>query len=113
MALKTTKFDPAAYLKTEEEMAAFLSEAFAIGDAAFVADAIGVIARAKGMSAVAKHTNLSRENLYRSLSKGGNPELDTVLKVVHAVGLRLTASTAGSKARRRRTAVGQRKRKAA
>lgn len=92
MALKTTKFDPAGYLKTDEEMAVFLSEAFAIGDAAFVADAIGVVARAKGMSAVAKEAHLSRENLYRTLSTDGNPELDTLLRVFGALGLKLVAT---------------------
>lgn len=102
MALKTTKFDPAAYLRSDREMAVFLSEAFATGDAGFVADAIGVVARAKGMSAVAKQAHLSRESLYRTLSTEGNPELDTLLRVFGALGLKLLAAPASAAKRSRR-----------
>jgi len=89
MALKTVPFDPVEFLKTPEDVAAYLEEAFASGDPAFVASALGDAARAQGMSKVAADTGLSRESLYRSLSKDGNPELATVMKVITALGVRL------------------------
>lgn len=92
MAIKIREFDPARYLRTDEERAGYLSEAFATGDKAFIADALGVVARAKGMSAVARETKLSREGLYKTLSAEGNPELDTLLKVFGALDLQLTAT---------------------
>jgi probable addiction module antidote protein len=79
-------------LHTDEERAGYLSEALATGDKAFIADALGVVARAKGMSAVARETKLSREGLYKTLSAEGNPELDTLLKVFGALDLQLTAT---------------------
>ncbi|MBM3637057.1 MAG: putative addiction module antidote protein [Alphaproteobacteria bacterium] len=82
-------FDPAAYLKTPAARAAYLSEAFETGDVAFIADALGVVARAEGMTRIARDTDLSREALYRALSSNGNPELSTVLKVTAALGLKL------------------------
>jgi len=97
MTLKTSKFDPALLLETDEDMAVFLSEALATGDAAFIADALGVVARARGMSGIARDTGLSRENLYRALSAEGNPELDTLLRVIQALGLRLTAAPASAR----------------
>ena len=80
--LAVTRFDPADYLKSNEAVAEYLTAALETGDAAFIADAIGVAARAPG---------LSRESLYRALSTGGNPEFATVLRVVQAFGLRLEA----------------------
>ncbi len=91
MPLKTKLLDAAEFLKTPEEVAAYLDEAFADGDPAFIAAALGDAARARGMGKVASETGLSRESLYRALSKGGNPELATVLKVMDALGLRLKA----------------------
>ncbi|HYG62107.1 MAG TPA: addiction module antidote protein [Thermoanaerobaculia bacterium] len=90
---KTSPWDPANHLKTEEDMAAYLEAALEDGDPALVAAALGDIARAKGMTQIAREAGLGRESLYKSLSPEGNPELATVLKVVKAIGLRLHAST--------------------
>ena len=89
----TTPYDVAEHLRTPEEMAAYLDACLeeADGDAAFIAKALGDIARAKGMSQVAQDTGLSRESLYKALSGDRNPAFDTVLKVVRALGLKLHA----------------------
>ena len=71
-----------------------MTEAFETNDPVFIADALGVIARARGMSQIARETGLSRESLYRALSVDGNPELGTLLQVLHALGLRPTAPPA-------------------
>jgi probable addiction module antidote protein len=95
-ATKTYPYDVAEQLRTPEEMAAYLDawlQDFP-EDAAGIARALGDIARAKGMSLVARETGLSRESLYKSLSESGNPSLATVLKVARAVGLKLHANTA-------------------
>lgn len=89
---KTKPFDPAEYLDDSESLAAYMSDALESEDPAFVADALGVIARARGMSEVAREAGVSRESLYRSLSTDGNPEFATVLRVVRALGLRLSAT---------------------
>jgi probable addiction module antidote protein len=88
---KTQAFDAADYLKSEEDMVAYLEAAFEADDAAVVAAALGDIARAKGMTQVAREAGLGRESLYKALSSDGNPELATVLKVVKALGLSLHA----------------------
>lgn len=85
-------FNPADYIKSEEDAAFFLSEAFATGDTALIADALGILGKLKGMTALARETGLSRESLYRSLSRTGNPELATLLKVATALGLKLSAA---------------------
>lgn len=89
----TTRYDVADHLRTPEEMAAYLEACFeeADGDAAFIARALGDIARAKGMSLVARETGLSRESLYKALSGDRTPGFDTVLKVMAALGLQLHA----------------------
>jgi len=89
----TTPFDVAEHLKTPEEMAAYLEATFeeADGDAAFIAKALGDIARAQGMSQVARDAGLSRESLYKALSGERVPGFDTILKVVGALGLKLHA----------------------
>jgi probable addiction module antidote protein len=92
MKTSTRPFDPAAYLDDDEALAVYMSEALETGDPAFITDAIGIIARARGMTQVAKDAGLSRESLYRALSSDGNPEFATILKVVDALGLKLTAS---------------------
>jgi probable addiction module antidote protein len=95
MARKTKDlpiFDAAEYLDSPADIAAYLSEAFATDDAAYIAQAIGTAARAKGMAAIAEAAGLSRENLYRSLSTEGNPEFETVLRVLRALGVQLTAT---------------------
>lgn len=92
----TTKYDVSEHLRTSEEMAAYLQACIeeANGDAAFIAKALGDIARAKGMSQVARDAGLSRESLYKALSGERNPGFDTILKVIEALGLRLHAGTA-------------------
>lgn len=90
---KTFPWDAAEHLKTEEDMAAYLEAALEDGDPALVTAALGDIARAKGMTQVAREAGLGRESLYKALSSEGNPELATVLKVVRALGLRLHATT--------------------
>ena len=87
--LKTIPWDSAAYLKTEKDVADYLEAVFADGDPAFVAHALGIIARSRGMTKIAKATGLGRESLYKALSPSGNPELATVLKVMRALGLKL------------------------
>ena len=89
---KTKPFDPAEYLDDGESIAAYMSEALETEDPAFVADALGVVARARGMSEVAREAGVSRESLYRSLSTDGNPEFATVLRVIRAMGLRLSVT---------------------
>lgn len=89
---KTKVFDPAEYLDSSESIAAYMSDALESEDPAFVADALGVVARARGMSKVARKAGVSRESLYRSLSTDGNPEFGTVLRVTRALGLRLFAA---------------------
>jgi probable addiction module antidote protein len=78
------------YRDTPEVIAAYLDEVFAKGDEARIAQALGVIARSKGMTRIAKETNLARQSLYRAFSATGNPELSTLLRVLKAVGLRLS-----------------------
>ncbi len=92
----TTPWDPAEHLKTGEEMAAYLEAALEEGDPALVAAALGDIARAKGMTHVARETGLGRESLYKALSAAGNPEFATILKVVAALGLKLHAAPASA-----------------
>src|SRR5512147_1327226 len=89
----TTRYDVAEHLRTPEEMAAYLEAciAEADGDASFVAKALGDIARAKGMTQVARDSGLSRESLYKALSGERAPSFDTILKVVRALGLKLRA----------------------
>lgn len=87
-----TPWDPADNLKTEEDMVAYLEAALEEGDPGLVAAALGDIARAKGMTQVARDAGLGRESLYKALSPTGNPEFGTILKVVSALGLQLHAS---------------------
>ena len=91
MKTKTRPYDAAEYLKTEEDMAAYLQAAIEEGDAALVVHALGNIACARGMSQIARKTGLRRESLYKALSPDGNPEFATVLKVVRALGIELHA----------------------
>ena len=97
MPLRTKPFDPANYLGNDAARAATKTEALATNDPAIIADALGVVARARGMSQVARDTGRSRESHYRALSAGGNPELSTLLQVVRALGLRLSATQAASR----------------
>ena len=88
---KTQPYDAAQYLETEDDMAAYLQAALEDGNPALVVHALGNIARARGMSQIARQTGLGRESLYKALSPEGNPEFATVLKVVQALGIELKA----------------------
>ena len=95
--LKLRKWDSAEHLQTEEDMVLYLQACMeeAGDDAAFIAAALGDIARAKGMSQLAKETGLGRESLYKALSGEGNPSFGTILKVMHALGLKLQPQAMG------------------
>ena len=99
MSEKFTRYDTAEYLKTDADMAAYLDASLeeAGDDPAFIANALGVIARAHGMTQLARDTGLARENLYKALSADGNPEFGTILKVIKALGLKLHADTGKTK----------------
>lgn len=86
---KTSPWDVTEHLETEEDMAAYLEAALEGNDPSLIAAALGDIAKAKGMSHIAKQTGLGRESLYKALSPEGNPEFSTILKVVNALGLQL------------------------
>jgi len=92
--VKTKLFDPAEYLDNDEAIASYMTDAMETGDPSFVADALGVVARARGMSEVARQASVSRESLYRALSADGNPELGTVMRVMQALGLQLSVTPA-------------------
>ncbi len=87
-------WDVAEHLKTDADMAAYLEAAIEDGDPAVISAAVGDIARAKGMSQIARETGLGRESLYKALSPGGNPEFATILKVVRALGLKFHVEAA-------------------
>lgn len=100
----TTQYDVAEHLRTEEEMAAYLEACLeeAKGDAALIAKALGDIARAKGMTQVARDAGLSRESLYKALSGDRSPGFDTILKVIGALGFKLHAEAVRKNKRTRR-----------
>lgn len=98
MVLKTTPFDASEYIEDDESALVFLEDAMETADARHIASCIGDVARAKGMSAIAKETGMSRESLYRALSGDGNPQLSTVLKVLEAMGLKLSIESKKSDA---------------
>jgi len=104
--LKTTRFDAADYLDTEERQVAYITAALETGDADFVRDALGLVARARGMREIAKIAGLNRESLYKTLGKTGNPEFSTVMRIVGALGLTLSArpAAAGKTSKRRQVA---------
>lgn len=93
MTEKFTVYDPAAALDSAEAVEVFLADAFETGDASHIASAIGIVARAKGMTLVAAETGLSREQLYRSFGSHGNPTLKTTLLILKSLGLELVAKT--------------------
>lgn len=90
MAEKLYDYDPADALDSDEAVEIFLKDAFATGDAGYIARALGVVARAKGMTKIARETGLAREQLYKSLSETGNPTLETTLAVLKAIGFEMT-----------------------
>lgn len=98
MALKTTKFDIQDHLKTPEDRAAYLAAAFEEGDEEFIKLALNDIARAIGMTEVAKAAGMTREGLYKSLGKGGDPKLSTLLGVAKALNVHLTVAPSGTAA---------------
>ncbi|EJF98504.1 hypothetical protein MEI_00512 [Bartonella vinsonii subsp. arupensis Pm136co] len=91
--MKITPFEPEKYLTTPESQQIFLNEAFKTGDAAHIADALGIVARAQNMSTLAKETNRERSGLYRSLSKTGDPKLSTLVAVLSALNLQLSVQS--------------------
>lgn len=93
MPLETKPLDVADYLDTPERQEAYLSAVLADGDAAEIADALGILARARGMTDIARAAGVSRENLYRALAQGGRPSLETCMRVITALGFRLRAET--------------------
>ncbi len=90
--IKTTAYDSAEYLDSPEAISAYMDEALATNDASFIANALGTLARARGMSQIAKEAGLSRESLYKAMSAGGNPEFGTVLRVMNALDLKLSVA---------------------
>jgi probable addiction module antidote protein len=106
MTVKTRRFDAASYLDTEERQAAYIAAALETGDAAFVRDALGLVAKARGMTRLAKAAGMNRESLDKALGENGNPEFGTVMRIVGALGLSLTAHRAEPKraSRKRRAA---------
>lgn len=90
MGIATRPYDSAEYLTDPESCAAYLADAFSSGDAAEISAALGVVARARGMTELAEKAGIQRPALYRALSDKGNPEFATVLKVIAALGMRLT-----------------------
>ena len=87
--VKTIPWDSARYLETKEDIADYLEAVLEVGDPILLTHALGIIARSKGMTQIGRTTGLGRESLYKALSKQGNPEFATVLKVIHALGLKL------------------------
>jgi probable addiction module antidote protein len=110
MALKTTKWDSAEYLKTEEDIAEYLNAAVeeAGDDTAFIAHALGIVARAKNVSKLARDTAMSRQGIYEALSSEGNPSFDTVMKLGRAMGLTIEWKPSANK-----TTSGKHRRRAA
>jgi probable addiction module antidote protein len=91
---KRRRFDSADYLDTEERQVAYISAALETGKANSVRDALGLVARARGMGEIAKNAGLNRESLYKALGEAGNPEFSTVMRIVRALGLTLSARPA-------------------
>lgn len=105
MAIKTKPFDAAEYLDDAESQAELLSDAFDSGDAGYIRHALGVVARARGMTTVAREAGVTREALYKALSEDGDPKLSTLLGVTKALGVKLTAAPVKETPRRRKAAA--------
>ena len=93
-AKKAKPFDAAKYLDSDEAVSEYISEALLTGDVNMITHAIGVAAKARGMTQIAEHAGLSRESLYKALSGDGNPQFETIFRVLTALGLRLRAEPA-------------------
>ncbi len=89
MAIELKTYDVAEFLDSEEEMHLYLEAAFEDGDPAIIKNALSNIARARGMTDIAKSAGITRAGLYRALSEDGNPTLDTIVKVLRALGLQI------------------------
>jgi probable addiction module antidote protein len=96
LPLKTTIFDASEYLDDPQSQAELLADAFETGDATYITHALGVVARARGMSSIAKDAGVTREALYKALSETGDPRLSTLLGVLRALGVQLTAKQAAA-----------------
>ena len=96
MTTKTAPFDPAEFLDDDASIAEFIDASLEEDNAAELANALGIVARARGMTQLARDTGLSRESLYKALSQGGNPELDTLLRVMKALRLKLSVVAANA-----------------
>ena len=96
MAIETRPYDTADYLDTPERIKAYLEAVLEDGDPAEIRVALGTVARARGMSQIARETGLGRESLYKALSREGNPELGTILQVLKTFGLRLSVKPAAA-----------------
>jgi probable addiction module antidote protein len=94
MGYKTKVFDPAKYLKSEEEIIAYLDAAMEDNDPAHIARALGDVARSEGMTEISRRTGLGRQALYTALSEQGNPTLETVTSIIASLGLRLSVQKA-------------------
>lgn len=94
MPLETIPFDGAEYLDDEESQRSYLADVFGTGDPAAMAHAIGVVAKARGMTAIARDAGVQRAHLYRALSAKGKPEIATIMKVLQSLGLRLSVVAA-------------------
>jgi probable addiction module antidote protein len=94
MPLETTPFDGSQYMDTVESQMELLQDALDTGDATCIAHALGVVARARGMTSIAKEAGVTREALYKALSETGDPKLSTLVGVIKALGVKLSASNA-------------------
>lgn len=94
MALKTTKWDVTEFLDSEEAIFAYIEAAFEDGDPALIKKALGDVARARGMTSIARDAGVTRETLYKALSENGDPRMSTLMGVLKALGVKLTASPA-------------------
>jgi len=105
MPIKTTPFDPAEYLTSPEGQAELLNDALSTGDATYIRNALGVVARARGMSEVARGAGVTREALYKAFGAKGDPKLSTLLGVLKTMDFELSARTATAKRVRRKRAA--------
>lgn len=94
MTLETLAFDAAEFFDDEASQAELLADAFETGNAAYIANALGVVARARGMTSIARDAGVTREALYKALSENGDPKLSTLLGVMRALGMKLSAGPA-------------------
>lgn len=94
MAIETVPFDASEFLESVESQAELLADAFESGDAGYITHALGVVARARGMTGIAKEAGVTREALYKALSGDGDPKLTTLLGVLRALDMKITTKPA-------------------